>query len=97
MKLSTSTLGAAFFTASAMLVLALWIFVHTPGKNMFSTIPLFWLAVLVCAPIVSAASTAALWRREVRWRWLAGVATLLTLPQLLIWLFIAAGVLHYLD
>jgi hypothetical protein len=72
-----------------------WVFFHTPGKNGFDSIPLYWLFAVVTAPLVSLACVIALWRQRAP-AWLAGFATLLLLPQCIVWYFAVEGVLYYL-
>jgi hypothetical protein len=100
MKMNASRAGkfptfAVFICASVFVAAGVWAFLHSPGKNIYSTLPLFWLAVLVCAPLVSAACAARLFCEEERPRWLAPLATVLAVVQLFVWGFVVLGVLHY--
>jgi len=87
---------AAFVVASALVVAGVWVFVSDQGKNMLSTVPLSWLLVLVCAPLVSAGCAARLFHDKGWPRWLAPLATMLAVAQLFVWAFVVLGVLHYL-
>ena len=57
-------------------------------------IPLFWLFVLVSAPVLSLVCVVALWRQKAS-AWLVALATLLLLPQCYAWYFAVIMVLYY--
>ena len=95
LRLPKYSAGAAFLVASALVATGVWVFFHTHGKNGFDRIPLFWLFAVVCAPPLSVASVVAMWRQKAS-AWWAGLATLLLLPQCVVWYFAVMGVLHYL-
>ena len=94
-RLSKYSVGAAYLVASAVVAVSVWVFFHTLGKNGFDTIPLFWLFAVLSAPLLSLIFVIAMWRQKMS-AWLAGFATLLLLPQAVVWCFAVVGVLHYL-
>ena len=94
-RLSIQSVCVAFLLAAALFAVGVWVAWHTPGKNGFDTIPLFWLFAVIGTPLVSLTCVVALWRQRAS-VWLAGFATLLLLPQSVVWYFAAKGVIHYL-
>jgi cytochrome bd-type quinol oxidase subunit 2 len=96
LRLPKHLAGAAFLIASTFVAVGVWVFFHTPGKNGFDSIPLFWLFAVVSAPILSLACVVVMWRQRAS-AWLAGFATVLLLPQAVVWFFAVMGVLHYLE
>ena len=95
LRLPKHLTGAAFLVASLFVAAGVWVFFHTPGKNGFDSIPLFWLFAVVTAPVLSLVCVVVMWRQRAS-VWLAGFATLLLLPQAVVWYFAVEGVLHYL-
>jgi hypothetical protein len=95
LKLPKHSADAAFLAASALVALGGWVFFHTPGKNGFDTFPLFWLFVVVCGPLLSAACVVVMSRQRAS-AWMISLSTLLLLPQGVVWFYAVMGVLHYL-
>lgn len=94
-KLPKYAVGITYTVASTIVAIGVWIFFHGNGKNGFDVIPLFWLFAIVSAPILSTMSVIALWHQRVS-TWRAAIATLLLLPQCVVWYYAVKGVLHYL-
>ena len=82
--------------ASALFAAGMWSVAHNEGKNVVDTIPLLWLFVLVCAPLLSVGCTAVLCCQRGRPQWLVFLATLLMVPQCVLWFFAVGAVLYYL-
>ena len=95
LRLSKQTVGATFLLASVFFVIGVWAVWHTSGKSTIDSVPLFWLFAVVGTPLVSLACVVAMWRQRAS-AWLAGIATLLLLPQCFVWYYAAKVVLHYL-
>src|SRR5450756_1329334 len=94
-RLPKHSAGLAFLVASVFVAAGVWVAFHTPGKNGFDSIPLFWLMAVVCAPLFSTVCVVAMWRQRAS-PWLASLATLLLLPQCVVLYFAVRGVLYYL-
>lgn len=84
-----------YFVAFASVVIGALAFLYSPGKNGFDSVPLYWLATLVTAPIVSFLCVATMWRRGAK-AWVAFVCTFCLMPQLVVWYFAVRGILYYL-
>ena len=81
------------FALCAAGVRAFWI---GQGKNGFDSLPLGWYLALVLGPLVGLGCFIAMRRVSVGSDWWLWVATLLLLPQLIVWLVAVDGVLYYL-
>jgi hypothetical protein len=96
LRLSNVPAGWLLLVSSALVAAAVWAEAHTPGKNGLDTLPLAWLLVEVCAPLLSMGCLVALCCRARRSTWLIFAGTLLTVPQCIVWFFAVGGVLYYL-
>jgi hypothetical protein len=96
LKLPKVSAGWLLVATSSLVAAAAWAEARTPGKNGFVTIPLAWLFVEICAPLLSVGCTIALSRRPGRSPWPVFLATLLTGPQCILWFLTVGGVLYYL-
>jgi hypothetical protein len=94
LRLPKHFVTVTYLVASALLAAGVWAFFHTPGKNGFDTIPLFWFLVIVSAPLVCLVCVVVLWRQKAS-PWWAASATLLLLPQAVVWLFGVGNFISY--
>jgi hypothetical protein len=95
-SLSRIPAGWLLLASSALVAAAVWTEAHTNGKNILDTLPLGWLFIEVCAPLLSVGCLILLCRRPSRSSWQIVLATLLTAPQCIVWFFAVGGVLYYL-
>ena len=96
LNLSKVPAGWLLLVSSALVAAAVWAEAHTPGKNGLDTLPLAWLFVEVCAPLLSVGCLIVLCCRAGRSPWPVLLATLLAVPQCIVWFFAVGGVLYYL-
>jgi hypothetical protein len=81
---------------SLFVAAGVWTFYFSStGKNGWDSVPVFWLFVLLCAPIGSWLSLVMMRRQKVS-LWLSIPARLLMLPQGLVWLFAVLQFTRYL-
>jgi hypothetical protein len=88
--------GPIFGAGLALFVIGLFIFFWSgrlSTKSPLSTVPLFWLFVVVFAPLLNAAVVGLMWKQPSPWKWPATI--LVVLQFFLLWPVLSL-VIHYL-
>jgi hypothetical protein len=95
LKIPKHAFDTVYFVATALVLIAAWVFFHGSGKNGFDTFPLPWFFMAMFAPLISTGCLVVMWQRGSS-PWLAGIATILLLPQAVVLCVASWGALHYL-